>query len=473
MDDNTRRLAEFLLSDDARMRRQRQNLALSGYDTSGYQPTFGPGDSNPEQAGPEVGPMRRSPVNPIVAGPDQASFLTSEKDTRPHWETDQRAMLMPLVMSGYNNSVSYGVPSILGGHAWSTMGDIVKGNAVHPDEIAHSANDAAGAAMLGSMPMSAPRGAIRPGAARTTPETGIRAYHGSPHDFDRFDMSKIGTGEGAQAFGHGLYFAENEGVAKYYRDALSTGPLGPFYSKAAVGGKAFDPEDPLHVAAGAIYDYGRLQAPFKFAADVSRSPDDQVAAEALKLLRSKSLLTIPKLEPEAISRGKMYEVNIKADPNDFLDWDKPLSQQSEKVRGALANFGQTPQDFDIAIEALRAKRQNPIVRNGDSSEYIKAIDNRIADLEATKQTYDVPAGQFIQRLEYGKNDTKNQQAASSRLREAGIPGIKYLDQGSRGAGEGSRNYVVFDDKLVEILRKYGLAGILAGGYAMTGQEPQE
>jgi len=46
----------------------------------------------------------------------------------------------------------------------------------------------------------------RPGAAAgaavnalDNPPAGIRAYHGSPHDFDRFDMSKIGTGEGAQA----------------------------------------------------------------------------------------------------------------------------------------------------------------------------------------------------------------------------------------------------------------------------------
>jgi hypothetical protein len=49
----------------------------------------------------------------------------------------------------------------------------------------------------------------------------IRAYHGTPHKFDKFDMSKIGTGEGAQAYGHGLYFAENEGVARSYRDTLT------------------------------------------------------------------------------------------------------------------------------------------------------------------------------------------------------------------------------------------------------------
>ena len=50
----------------------------------------------------------------------------------------------------------------------------------------------------------------------------ITAYHGSPHDFDQFDSSKIGTGEGAQAYGHGLYFAESEPVAKGYRDKLSS-----------------------------------------------------------------------------------------------------------------------------------------------------------------------------------------------------------------------------------------------------------
>ena len=33
------------------------------------------------------------------------------------------------------------------------------------------------------------------------------AWHGSPHEFDEFRMSAVGTGEGAQAYGYGLYFA--------------------------------------------------------------------------------------------------------------------------------------------------------------------------------------------------------------------------------------------------------------------------
>ena len=62
----------------------------------------------------------------------------------------------------------------------------------------------------------------------------------------------------------------------------------------------------------------------------------------------------------------------------------------------------------------------------------------------------------LTRANYGKEMRPPQ--ASDVLKQHGIPGIKYLDQGSRTAGEGTRNYVVFDDKLIDILRKYGMAG---------------
>lgn len=48
----------------------------------------------------------------------------------------------------------------------------------------------------------------------------ITLYHGSPHEFDQFDISKIGSGEGHQAYGHGLYFAEAEAVSEVYRGYL-------------------------------------------------------------------------------------------------------------------------------------------------------------------------------------------------------------------------------------------------------------
>ena len=52
------------------------------------------------------------------------------------------------------------------------------------------------------------------------PMGAMTVYHGSPHKFDAFDLSKIGTGEGAQAYGHGLYFAENPKVAGAYASQL-------------------------------------------------------------------------------------------------------------------------------------------------------------------------------------------------------------------------------------------------------------
>lgn len=88
---------------------------------------------------------------------------------------------------------------------------------------------------VGNMPaVSAPVGAFKaamqaPGlladatqmAKQMGPELagllGLTAFHGSPHRFSKFDASKIGTGEGAQAYGHGLYFAENPEIAGQYK----------------------------------------------------------------------------------------------------------------------------------------------------------------------------------------------------------------------------------------------------------------
>ena len=53
------------------------------------------------------------------------------------------------------------------------------------------------------------------------PEAKIKAYHGSPYQFEEFVDEAIGTGEGAQAYGYGHYLAQREVTAKSYRDALS------------------------------------------------------------------------------------------------------------------------------------------------------------------------------------------------------------------------------------------------------------
>jgi hypothetical protein len=54
-------------------------------------------------------------------------------------------------------------------------------------------------------------------------------------------------------------------------------------------------------------------------------------------------------------------------------------------------------------------------------------------------------------------DEMGQAAASGLLNSLGVPGIKYLDGVSRGAGSGTRNYVVFDEGLLNILERNGQA----------------
>ena len=282
---------------------------------------------------------------------------------------------------------------------------------------------------------------------------GIKAFHGSPHDFDRFSMDKIGTGEGAQAYGHGLYFAENEGVAKGYRDNLSGTQQSVYQAGAPVDGNSWAASAARNLDAEAkLYGFDtakknqlddlnfRLERELKLGAN--GKPDD--VRQAIDLVKNATPDAL-KVVPE--STGKMYEVNIAADPEHFLDWDKPLSEQSQFVQ-----------------DALRKGPGEPSWRG--EKEYFERFP---ADLDRFggyrgSEAYTRVAG-----------DQHGQDMAAGAFKQAGIPGIKYLDAGSRSAGDGSRNYVVFDDKLVEIVKKYGWVPGMAipAAMALELQQAQE
>lgn len=174
----------------------------------------------------------------------------------------------------------------------------------------------------------------------------IKAYHGSPHRFNRFDLSRVGSGEGAQAFGHGLYFAENPTVARQYRDELA-----------------------------------------------------------------------------GSGQGHVYDVDLDVEPGQLLDWDAPLSSQSPEVRQALE-----PAVGPIAGQTTGAQ-----------------LYEELAELAAEGLG---PAGQF--RMQNPNVSGSPRSVASQFLAAQGVPGLRYLDAGSRGAGEGSRNIVLFRDDLANI-----------------------
>lgn len=279
-----------------------------------------------------------------------------------------------------------------------------------------------------------------PGAKRVPRiETPIRAYHGSPHDFDKFDLSKIGTGEGAQAYGHGLYFAEAEPVARQYRDKLADRPA------VRVGGEEIKPTTDIFAKNSAdatvaarlsslaqqqgIVGNGQMTP----ASAIAKVKDDIEIGIGMAQRRgdfdlwrtlSDQKLALQRFEEQGIDfghKGKMYEVALHATPEQFLDWDKPLSGQSPAVQAAMSKA---------------AGRELPLDLNGQNAW------ERV--WTASGDTYSGA----------GRN-------ASGRLSDAGIPGIRYLDQGSRSAGQGTSNFVVWSPEIIEILRKYGIAAPVA------------
>ena len=230
-------------------------------------------------------------------------------------------------------------------------------------------------------------------AATTAPGAPATVWHGSPHRFDKFDSSKIGTGEGAQAYGHGLYFADNPAVARSY---ISAGQATKAPDRATeMVARALDASGGVDSKARA-WLASRLQtSPVEFQAMYKRALDN---FDALK------------------PTGTLYRVDL---PDDaiarMLDWDAPLSKQPEAVQKW----------------AGKAFDQNFMrwVREG-----------RVPALA------DAVGGDLYTMM--GKSPD-----VAASLRTAGVPGIRYLDGGSRGAGAGTRNYVVLpgNEGLLKIL----------------------
>jgi hypothetical protein len=286
--------------------------------------------------------------------------------------------------------------------------------------------------------------------------TGIKAYHSSPHDFDRFDISKIGTGEGAQVYGHGLYFAENPKVS---------GQGGQYWNQFSNRFSGPEAEAAIYLKS-AGFDRGK-------AAQMMQEHINKVidAGGADPSLMNAKIETLKLLESGNPVGPRTYEVNIKADPTRFLDWDKSMSAQPEvmdRIRPLFSDYRLAPSNY-----------------LGES------VHKEIRDFH----------------MGHGMSKPAAAEATAIDLRSAGIPGIKYLDEGSRisspeqiklireniaqrealhaanpnptdlkwleeyrdmlrRAENPTSNYVVFDPANVDILKKYGVVGAPAGALTM-------
>ena len=286
-----------------------------------------------------------------------------------------------------------------------------------------------------------------PGNKRRPTMAELDVYHGTPHTFEpeegaplgRFRSEKIGTGEGAQAYGYGLYFSEAPSVAKTYQGSVSA------IHKSGVPtieGKPINWDDPRETAAFELSRHnGDRAAAADFHARMFLGGEDN---PAVKLLRSNEPL------PTVDMPGRLYQVDLPdAKIEQMLDWDKPLKEQPKEVRQALTRLAQNAAQSDEQL----MKDFQKLGPSAPANQLYAALVQRAVRLKKYEgMRAGIPEDKAMPSLTYG------QQIASEQLRQAGIPGIKYLDAGSRASEKGTRNFVVFpgEEQSLTILERDGV-----------------
>jgi hypothetical protein len=251
---------------------------------------------------------------------------------------------------------------------------------------------------------------------------GIRAYHGSPYSFDEFDFERMGSGVGAQVRGPGGYFSGNENYAEGFK-------------KTTAHKGTLDLEGESHKRGIPLNRDSQVELMRQAAGDADPEKAARQLQNANRDTRGYSQDTLAELisDYRASKSGYMYEVNIDAAAEDFLNWDKPLSEQKKLLDALDDQYG----DHEIVLQQLGLD-----VKYGDPT------GGDLADaLGMTRGTQTTPP---------------------KFLTDAGVKGVEY-------DFSGFPNYVVFDDKLISIAKKYGIsipaaAAVLAG--TMTPEEAQ-
>jgi len=266
----------------------------------------------------------------------------------------------------------------------------------------------------------------------------LDVYHGTPHTLPptprnplgEFDASKIGTGEGNQAYGYGIYTAESPDVARTYQNTLSKyGELR--FADGTVKNVQDLPYGSPEQIAGQIWINKPNLADAKFA--LSNLDSKYLGASKEDVLKQLESLDAGK----AKLSGNFYKVDLPDEKiATMLDWDKPLSQQPKTIQNWLKD-SMNPYRSQLAAKDV-----------GGNEPTGSLIYNRLAELMSEGKKSDV----FTNAANYG---AKN---ASQELADAGIAGIKYLDEGSRATGQGTRNFVVFpnEEKSMTILERNGM-----------------
>ena len=261
------------------------------------------------------------------------------------------------------------------------------------------------------------------------------AWHGSPHDFDEFDLGAIGTGEGNQAHGWGLYFAKNREVAQAYKDVLGIDSVEiisgdtkyrlnddiEWYDNKTKS--IIDAENPLSMALTILSEEGESTKAIKNLTDFINSKKDNKSDYVVaQVKRAEQAIQILKDNHfDTHQWNTMFEVDIPE--NEYLlNEQENIEKQSSIVKKAVSK---------ISNELNSSVLNNS---NLSGKEFYKLLSKELG----------------------------GDRLASKYLNEHGIKGITY-----EGVEDG-RCYVVFDDKAIKVIKKYnqsvnGMTEIMSDG----------
>ena len=249
-----------------------------------------------------------------------------------------------------------------------------------------------------------------------------RVYHGSGADFDAFDHSHMGEGEGAQAYGWGTYVTEVEGIGRTYAIQNSKNArVYPVYNGDSHGLSEGRIIEILDVFLDGVSDETYILRAWDDAMQwYSRKNNDY----AQSLVRDASLLNPSDISIAGSKTRNLYTVEIPDDNGgNYLDWN---GHPAESLLKDVGSF--------LEGEGFERVQDNP-------ARYEKGESTVVLNPNATG------ADLYAELREALGSDKK----ASQALAELGCIGIKYPADNMRGGRkDGAKNYVIFNENDAKI-----------------------
>jgi len=264
---------------------------------------------------------------------------------------------------------------------------------------------------------------------------GMTTWHGSPHVFERFDPRKIGTGEGNQAYGTGMYVAQAKNVGEEYKKQLGASIEingKPFYDQK---GRKLSSTGDSNIDDLLLAHLGDVD---KAIADARSFGEHGAASKLLQMKNSGAIKTS--------DTGYLYKVDLPdTHIRRMLDWDAPLKDQPSPVRKLAKSLGLDMNNLggDLLAHVGKDEAGKQILEKA-GIRGIKYLDQQSRN---TGGWHITPPDQTVRGKWMVKSSDYNSQGMHFDTKAEADKALKSK------LGEETRNFVVFDPNHLSILER--------------------